>query len=135
MKAEWCDRSIAETAYDFCLCVTQKQYERELDRLKIAKENRKPFLRQPSDRATLHTWDNTAGGRPLAMVCLRLSDDNTMMQTYATLVHEAVHLWQFTKERMGEDKPSVEFEAYAVQAISQRLFYAYEKLTKKRKKK
>jgi hypothetical protein len=133
LKAVWCDRTLAETPYDFCLCTTDKQYQREMDRLKLPKKDRTPFLMAGSN-ATLHTWDNTSGGRPLAMVCIGDRKGKTLMQTYAVLVHEAVHLWQFTKERMGEDKPSPEFEAYAVQAISQRLFYAYDDLTKRKKK-
>ena len=37
------------------------------------------------------------------------------------LLHEAVHIWQIVKRRMGEREPSVEFEAYSIQAIAQDL--------------
>jgi hypothetical protein len=51
-------------------------------------------------------------------------------QVYALLVHEAVHIWQDVKHRIGEDNPSSEFEAYAIQNISQELMLAYKLLTK-----
>jgi hypothetical protein len=135
LKAVWCDRALVETQYDFCLCVTEKQYHRELERFNVPKETWTPFTIGGTRAATLHPLDSKTGGRPAAIVCLALNPERTTMQTYAVLVHEAVHLWQLTKEYMGEDKPSPEFEAYAVQALSQRLFYAYDELTKPGKKK
>jgi hypothetical protein len=41
------------------------------------------------------------------------------------LVHEAVHVWQFHCENIGEREPSIEFEAYSIQAVSQFLMEAY----------
>lgn len=43
------------------------------------------------------------------------------------LIHEATHIWQDIREGIGEEKPSSEFEAYAMQNISAELFAAYEK--------
>lgn len=37
------------------------------------------------------------------------------------IFHEAVHIWQHLKERMGEEAPSVEFEAYSIQKIGEDL--------------
>jgi hypothetical protein len=42
------------------------------------------------------------------------------------LVHEATHVWQHICESIGETKPSVEFEAYAMQSIVSNLLTAYE---------
>lgn len=41
------------------------------------------------------------------------------------LCHEAVHVWQEICERIGEEKPSQEFQAYSIQTILQELMRAY----------
>ena len=56
-----------------------------------------------------------------------------MPQLAAMLTHEAVHMWQVARERLGEDKPSQEFEAYAIQALTQRLLEEFERQTNKGK--
>lgn len=42
-----------------------------------------------------------------------------------TLVHEAVHVYQFIKERMGEASPGDEFEAYSIEQVVANLYAAY----------
>lgn len=39
------------------------------------------------------------------------------------IVHECVHIWQEIKKIMNENEPSVEFEAYSIQCISQDMIY------------
>lgn len=41
------------------------------------------------------------------------------------LAHETVHIWQAFKLRIGENNPSDEIEAYAVQSILQTLLETY----------
>lgn len=52
------------------------------------------------------------------------------LEVITLLVHEAVHVWQATKAVLGEDEPSVEFEAYAIQNISHRLIDEYDRQRK-----
>ncbi|MEI1687074.1 hypothetical protein V8P55_02170 [Acinetobacter baumannii] len=54
------------------------------------------------------------------------TSDKDQIQVYGLLLHEAVHVWQIVKRRMGEREPSVEFEAYSIQAIAQDLFEMFE---------
>ncbi|MFX6185803.1 hypothetical protein ABTF43_14935 [Acinetobacter baumannii] len=61
-----------------------------------------------------------------AIVQIGDTADKDQIQVYGLLLHEAVHIWQIVKKRMGESEPSVEFEAYSIQAISQDLFEMYE---------
>lgn len=63
-----------------------------------------------------------------AYVIVQIGDtaDKDQIQVYGLLLHEAVHIWQIVKRRMGEREPSVEFEAYSIQAIAQELFKMYE---------
>lgn len=49
-----------------------------------------------------------------------------LIEVHGLILHEAVHIWQRLKELMGEDSPSIEFEAYSIQAIAQDLFSMYE---------
>ncbi|MFH3942297.1 hypothetical protein ACJBLD_17075 [Acinetobacter nosocomialis] len=61
-----------------------------------------------------------------AIVQIGDTSDKDQIQVYGLLLHEAVHVWQFVKRRMGEHEPSVEFEAYSIQAIAQDLFEMFE---------
>jgi len=61
-----------------------------------------------------------------AIVQIKDCDWWNIRQKHGLLLHEAVHIWQELKEKMGEDKPSVEFEAYSIQALAQDLFDLYE---------
>ncbi len=61
-----------------------------------------------------------------AIVQIGDTSDKDQIQVYGLLLHEAVHVWQIVKRRMGEREPSVEFEAYSIQAIAQDLFEMYE---------
>ncbi|EMU8805904.1 TPA: hypothetical protein ACSIYJ_004014, partial [Acinetobacter baumannii] len=61
-----------------------------------------------------------------AIVQIGDTSDKDQIQVYGLLLHEAVHVWQIVKRRMGEREPSVEFEAYSIQVIAQDLFEMYE---------
>jgi len=47
------------------------------------------------------------------------------VQIAAVIAHEAVHVKQEICRHIGEESPSIEFEAYAVQAIFQGLYQAW----------
>ncbi|MBO1280185.1 hypothetical protein [Acinetobacter nosocomialis] len=61
-----------------------------------------------------------------AIVQIGDTSNKDQIQVYGLLLHEAVHVWQFVKRRMGEREPSVEFEAYSIQKIAQDLFEMFE---------
>ncbi|MFW2055748.1 hypothetical protein [Acinetobacter haemolyticus] len=61
-----------------------------------------------------------------AIVQIGNTADKEAIEVYGLLLHEAVHIWQRVKQLMGEANPSVEFEAYSIQAIAQDLFEMYE---------
>lgn len=61
-----------------------------------------------------------------AIVQIKGNSSWSMVQIHGLLLHEAVHVWQETREKMGENNPSPEFEAYSIQAIAQDLFEMYE---------
>ncbi|MDN8221785.1 hypothetical protein QZK02_06335 [Acinetobacter baumannii] len=69
---------------------------------------------------------NTFSDGAYAIVQIGDTADKDLLQVYGLLLHEAVHVWQIVKRRMGEREPSVELEAYSIQAIAQDLFEMYE---------
>lgn len=52
--------------------------------------------------------------------------DVPMLSKQGLVIHESVHIWQEIKTMMREKDPSVEFEAYSIQRISQDLLHLLE---------
>ena len=61
-------------------------------------------------------------GQSLIIVYMPYTDVPLISQQ-GLIIHEAVHIWQEIKNRMREDEPSIEFEAYSIQVISQDLLW------------
>lgn len=61
-----------------------------------------------------------------AIVQIGNAADKEPIEVYGLLLHEAVHIWQRVRQLMGETNPSVEFEAYSIQAIAQDLFEMFD---------
>lgn len=60
------------------------------------------------------------------IVCMRVDLSVSLIEAYALLVHEAMHVWRYIRKYLREDKPSREFEAYAMQHICTNLFAEYD---------
>ena len=120
-KIEWLDRCLFVSPVYYCLCKTEKEFKKAQKHLKIPKKDRCDFLLHGSNAST-HFY--TKDAESSAVVCID-GEGYTRSQVSALLLHEAVHIFQEVKEMIGEHSPSKEFEAYAIQAISQRLFERY----------
>jgi len=68
-------------------------------------------------------------GEEVAIVTILPQKTSTEI-TFALIVHEATHVWQYNRRALSEDKPSSEFEAYSMQTICFHLFSEYLKQTK-----
>jgi hypothetical protein len=104
------------------VCVDQGRFDRELRRLGI--ESCGKFV---NDGSHATTWKFECDDQePSVIVGIRpgLTRDGLC----EILVHEAVHVWQYARDIMGEEKPSPEFEAYSVQFIFGNLLAAIEKV-------
>ena len=119
---EWCNNGLIFGPY-FCLCLDEKQYLKQVKKLGVYNYNQ--FVNNGSD-ATCHYFTNS-NNELTCIVCLSNFDNKSNIQIYGLLVHEAVHIWQEFKNKIGEINPSVEFEAYAIQSISQELFKSFER--------
>lgn len=79
--------------------------------------------------ATAHFFEIVGEKKKAVVVCISVTDGRSVAQVHSLLVHEAVHIWQNTREIYGERNPSSELEAYAIQSLSQRLMEEYERQT------
>ncbi len=61
-----------------------------------------------------------------AIVQIGDTSERSHIEIYGLLLHESVHIWQRVRQLMGESNPSIEFEAYSIQAIAQDLFEMFE---------
>jgi hypothetical protein len=108
----------------------QKEFDREMKRFGASPI---PMLASPQANATAHHI-TTSDGRECTIVALGSGHEKySLLQVLALLTHEAVHIWQFYCESIGERYPGKEQEAYAVQTISQNLWDAYTDMTGRKK--
>lgn len=117
------DQTLVGSPVHYCLCLSKKEFHVELARLKIKRGQYPQFVSDGADATTHHS--ERGGGGYAAIVCLQNRKGITATQKYALLVHEAVHIWQWIKGILGESDPSVELEAYSIQAISQNLLTGF----------
>lgn len=123
MAINWLDRCLVEAPFHYTLVTTERKYHKVLDRLNVPRNERPAFIKTSWSNATAHSF--TSNGKLTFVICVSGTEEHTTAQVYALLVHEAVHMWQEARARIGEIAPSQEFEAYAIQALSQRLFEEY----------
>lgn len=123
----WLDRALIQGPY-MALFTSEKDFLAECKALNC--ENPPEFVSSGAG-ATVHHLE-FPDGREIAMVCMDMAEslkhDKTV--TYCLLVHEAVHVYQQVRDWMNEAKPSIEFEAYSIQSISQRLIDDYDRQRK-----
>lgn len=130
MKLNWLDRTLVEGPY-VVLVLSDKQYQAAMRHLKVPKSDRSTWISNPHSDATVHTVENPAHGQCF-IVALRVKESTDPTSIVGLLVHESVHIWQHFCRHIGERYPSDEFEAYAIQRLSQNLIAAYSKQTAKK---
>lgn len=126
MKSLWLDRSLLTGPY-VALCVTQAQFDRAM-RKDLGLADPGAMFKTEHSHATTHFAENPKGDM-CAVVTIRDWGKYAPIEVAGLLVHEAVHIWQWHRERIGENEPGMETEAYAIQTISIRLMDAFTRLT------
>lgn len=122
MKARWLDRDTVRAPY-LMLCLSEKDY------LKAARHCRlkspPPWLDEERQMACVHTWE--LKGKLTCIVCLHpdAREAKDPIEVTEALVHEAVHVFQRLCDSIGEQEPSREFEAYAIERIAGQLLREY----------
>lgn len=122
----WCNRSISVLDSYVGLVLTEEQFRNELEWFQVPWRE---WLKTPQADATTH-FMKSKKGTSVTIICIRIKPEMGPLEIAGLLVHEAVHVFQRHCEFIGEDSPSLEYEAYAIQHISQQLMNAYVKLTK-----
>lgn len=130
-RAKWLDRAIVQSPIYYTLLLDDASFRREMRRLKVPEAEIPPFVNPGAD-ATTHFLIQGNTSRECAVVCIR-AGQHSVEQVHAMLVHEAVHIWQHIRRRIGEHSPSDEFEAYSLQWLAQQLMYAYSETSKAKK--
>jgi hypothetical protein len=122
MALKWLDSTLI-TGNWFALCLTEKAFISEMKKMKVFDS---PRWINDSAQATTHLFTSDSGSR-CAIVCIDPTqlEQRTGVQVASILVHEAVHVWQDFAEFIGERNPSIEFEAYSIQNISEQLMSSY----------
>jgi hypothetical protein len=128
MKVEWLDRSIISGPY-LCLVLSEAAFHEAFDDLEQDKTGRPDWITTAHANATAHTLLNKAGNL-CAVVCLGPSEGRSGIEIAGLLLHEAVHIWQRFCQHIGEDEPSMEFEAYSIQWIAQQLMWSFQEQTR-----
>jgi hypothetical protein len=119
MNHRWLDRRIAAPGPYLTLCLNEQQFRKALKHCGLP-ENSTEFMKTSHADATCHYLNNQSGDL-VCIVCLGDHSGRNGIEIAGLLVHEAVHIWQRYAERIGEDRPGDEQEAYAIQAIAQEL--------------
>lgn len=131
MQAKWLSRAIFQSPVFYTIATSKKIMEFELKRLKIDL----CFDHvSPNADATTHQLINNEG-KEINIVCVYSYRSMSPLVLQALICHEAVHIWQNIRDRIGEKCPSHEFEAYAVQNIFHELLTEFERQTKPKRQK
>lgn len=124
-KFQWLERDMIRGPY-LTLCLSETCFRQALAHCGITEHVN--FTRNGTSDAATHYLQNQKGDM-VAIVCMRGWERHTGIMIAGLLVHEATHVWQEWCDRHGEDAPSREFEAYAIQGISQELMWEFARQT------
>ena len=122
-RCDWLNRSLIDGPF-LVLCLSPEAFEDAMNDLELPAADRPRTWLVEGFNACVHHL--TPPGRDRAnVVCLGDTTGRDALEVAGLLVHEAVHCFQRTCLWAGEDRPSEEFEAYAIQNIAMRLMDSY----------
>lgn len=120
---------LIDSFYEVYLCTSEEQYQDKCEELKIPRVGRGGMLLTPQSNATLSTFDEAydASGKRIRVMILGIQVDRArdQLEVVGLIVHECVHMFQKICEYIGEARPSPEFQAYAIQRLTQDMLGEY----------
>lgn len=120
-RAIWCENWMWPFFYGFC--PDEAAWKREMKMLGSAD----PYPDNPAGAKCNEFVPKDPMFNNRILVTVGHRKDRTPLQVVTMLQHEAVHVFQKLCAVIGEHDPSIEFEAYMIEAISKELIIAYEK--------
>ena len=100
-------------------CQSERVFKKELKKLGV--KGRVDFVSEGAG-ATTHYFEKD--DETIIIVCIDKDLSVSAAQYAALIAHEAVHVWQWMRDDMKEKEPSAEFEAWAIQSITQKMLSA-----------
>lgn len=107
---------------ELALVRSEREYAKALKQIGATADGRSWLI--DGSNATAHFF-KSSNGKACAIVSLDDCTDRDGVVVAGLLVHEAVHVFQQYCDFIGESRPSVEFEAYSIQTIAQKLMSQY----------
>ena len=124
-KAKWIKRDLIISPFSIGLCLSEGDFKKELKRLKIPLSECSPWIPGGADGKLWEFRKVKGCHSQCCIVCIKARKKSTLLEVTGLIIHEAVHVWQAIKDTYGERYPSLEFEAYSIQSIAQRLIKSY----------
>ena len=106
---------------DILFCPTRKAWDREVRRL----NGDQPWPSSAHHGGHTLLGVNDVTGCAVILVAVSAGAERDAHEVIMTLVHEAVHVWQFLCGHIGEKAPGQEMEAYGIEEITRGLVDAY----------
>lgn len=117
-KMIWCKTNWFPHHYGFC--PSEKAWKA------LAKSSKRDLGAYPETKgATTSLFQSTEHRTRTCVVTV--AEGHKPHVVVSLLVHEGMHIWRDIREKIGEEHPSSEFEAYAMQNIVADLIEAYER--------
>lgn len=70
-------------------------------------------------------YKNPKNGDPICIIVIAPPGDHELHSMLGVIAHECMHVWQEVRARIGEEFPSIEFEAYTIQSLVASVTYAW----------
>jgi hypothetical protein len=124
MEARQLSRTIWSLPFELVLCASTQSYFRVCDDISLPKKYRTAFPAIDGEAFTVREHNRAyVDCMDTVLVVIRPCEDHAKIRSH--LVHEAVHVWQYHADLLGEDKPGAESMAYGIQNIYGQLIGEY----------
>ena len=118
-RVVWIERGWQPVAIGFC--PSEAAWNRARKQYRIEQEY--PSIASKGGYTLLAS--NDVSHESVILVAVTDAAERDALDVILTIVHEAVHVWQFVCQTIGEDAPGNEMEAYGNEEISRGLIEAY----------